>query len=301
MAHFFQTGTSPVNYVNVGVGQTVQVGCWGASIGGTFLTVACNDPSVAAVVGSGEKTSDGTIRGIIVKGMRKGNVMLEGRLGAAGAVWAFTQVVVADASTLGASAGATLSFTGAVQSKRIVFNHPADLRLVNDIASGTETSVIIAPELQRLLATLAGFGTVTVMSLFRRNQGPHGQVQADGTVVCRGVDIAAFAGAQVTLSDPQAAIAVVTNLIGHFPPGRYDIGFPRPIGGDNRFDAAQDVFFPVPDEATAHLAFIGHAGRPMSAMLEPARQAVSLAMTRSGAQFPIVFPDGLDHLHVKAY
>jgi len=97
------------------------------------------------------------------------------------------------------------------------------------------------------------------------------------------------------------AIAVITNLISHFPPGRFDLGFPRPIGGDNNFDASADVFFPVPDKATAHLAFLGHLSRPMSAMLEPARSQVTAAMARTSAHFAILYPDGLDHLHVKAY
>jgi hypothetical protein len=180
--------------------------------------------------------------------------------------------VVGDAAATGAGAvSTTTSFMSAVSGRRIVFNHPAHLRLVNDISAGRAPGISIAPELQHLLATLGSVGTVVVMSLFRRGQGPHGVIQPDGSVVCRGVDITGFAGAPVTLSNPNAAIAVVTNLIANFPAGKYDLGFPRPVGGDNNFDASQDVFFPVPDAATVHQAFIGRAGRPMSAMLQPAR------------------------------
>jgi hypothetical protein len=301
MAHFFNNAaTTPTNFVNVGLGQTVQVGCWGAKINGTFLSVACNDSSVASVVAPGTQTPDGMIRGIGVKGLRAGNVMLEGRLGAGGPVWAFTQIVVG-ATAASAGAAASPGFDAAVQSRRIVFNNPGDLRVVNDIAAGKGGGISIAPELQRLLATLSASGKVIVMSLFRRGQGPHGIVQPDGTVVCRGVDITGYAGAAVTLSDPSAAIDVVSNLISHFPSGKYDLGFPRPVGGDQHFDASEDVFFSVPDAASAHLAFLGRAGRPLNTMLQPARDRVMSAMLRSGAQFPIVYPDGLNHLHVKAY
>ncbi|HET7543916.1 MAG TPA: hypothetical protein VFK05_28790 [Polyangiaceae bacterium] len=107
----------------------------------------------------------------------------------------------------------------------------SDLRLLREIFAGRERSVIIAPEIQNLLTTLSGAGKVVVMSLYRRGQGPHGMVQGDGTVICRGVDITGYAGRPVTLGDKTAAIAVVSNLISHFPPGRYDLGFPRPSAG----------------------------------------------------------------------
>jgi hypothetical protein len=128
-------------------------------------------------------------------------------------------------------------------------------------------------------------------------------VQPDRTVICRGVDITGYAGVPVTLTNPAVAIDVVTNLISHFPPARFDLGFPRPVGGNGpiNFDPTQDVFFSVPDKAAGDLCYAGKAVHPLNDMLEPARTRVQQAMTRSGAKFPVLFADGLNHLHVKAY
>jgi hypothetical protein len=54
----------------------------------------------------------------------------------------------------------------------------------HDISAGRAPGIGIAPELQHLLATLGSVGTVVVMSLFRRGQGPHGVIQPDGSVIC---------------------------------------------------------------------------------------------------------------------
>src|SRR4051794_38764070 len=104
MAHFFldsptgavNTGT-PVNFVNVAPGSVVQVGVWGARVGNQVLLPSTNNGTIAVVDDTGDTAPDGTIRHIKVRGIADGNVMLEARLGAGGAVWAFTQVKVGKA------------------------------------------------------------------------------------------------------------------------------------------------------------------------------------------------------------
>jgi|GEM_PF-2045123 len=98
MAHFFRegSGTSPTSFINVPVGNTVQVGLWGANVNGQVLTVSCNNPTIATASG-GNATADGMIRQITIKGLQTGNVMLEARMGVGGPVWGFTQIVVGKA------------------------------------------------------------------------------------------------------------------------------------------------------------------------------------------------------------
>ncbi len=97
------------------------------------------------------------------------------------------------------------------------------------------------------------------------------------------------------------AFAVVANLIRNFGPGNYDLGFPRPVGGPTGSDPSQDVFFAVPDLLTASLCFQGRISRTIGQMLEPAKTEIWAAMGSSSGKFPIMYPDGLNHLHVKAY
>lgn len=98
MAHFFIDGsasnTAPATSVALASDKTVQVGVWGAKINGQFLIPSCNDASVATVTSPGTSTADGMIRGIMVKAVGVGTVMLEARLGPGGPVWAYTQVTV---------------------------------------------------------------------------------------------------------------------------------------------------------------------------------------------------------------
>ena len=87
---------APTSFINVPLGQTVQVGLWGATVNGTLLVAGCNNPTIATASG-GKDTADGMRRNIAVKGLQLGNVMLEARMGIGGPVWGFTQVVVGKA------------------------------------------------------------------------------------------------------------------------------------------------------------------------------------------------------------
>ena len=193
----------------------------------------------------------------------------------------------------------------ATNNGQLVFSQPGDRRVLTHIANNEPIGgsvVHLNQALIELLAALSAAGTVTVMSLYRRGQGPHGKIGRNGEITCRAVDIESFAGLPVSLRNRENAVRVVANLIRLFPAGNsFDIGFPRPVGGPTGFNAAQDVFFPVRDEATARRCYAGTISLPMREMLEPAKTQILQAMSSSGADFRLNYPDGLNHLHIKAY
>lgn len=173
--------------------------------------------------------------------------------------------------------------------------HPADANVIRQAAAGSST-VSIHPQIVNLLNSLAVFGNVSVLSLLRRGGGQHGVINGN-QVTCKAVDIQGYQGVPVRLRPRDIAINVVCAILSQFPEGQFDIGFPRPVGGPTGFNPDDDVFFPVPDLATAQRCFDGTISLPLNQMLQPARDRVRMAMSPR-AQFRVLFPDGLNHLHV---
>lgn len=193
----------------------------------------------------------------------------------------------------------------AMNNGQLIFPQPGDVRALNHIANGERIGgdvVRLNQALIDLLAALSAAGTVNVMSLYRRGEGPHGKIGGNGEITCRAVDIQAFGGLPIGINNRVNAVRVVANLIRLFPVGNsYDIGFPRPVGGLTGHSPEHDVFFPVPNEETARRCFAGTISLPMRDMLEPARTQIRQAMSSSGADFRLKYPDGLNHIHIKAY
>jgi hypothetical protein len=188
-----------------------------------------------------------------------------------------------------------LDFTG---TGRLRFLNPTDITELHNIADG-RSKVRLSDGLSNLLFALLDNGPLGVLSMIRTSKGgPHGIVGRSG-ILCTAVDFSAFQGTPVSLADRDSAIDVVTSLIRAFPAGSYDLGFPRPVGGATGFDPASDVFFPVRDLETAGRCFAGTIALPLSAMLEPARTKIGAAIAASSGRFNLLFPDGLNHLHVK--
>ena len=97
MAYFFLdvgSGQAKVDFVQVPVGKSVKIGVAGAKVNGEWVIPRANNPAVAVVSGHGVKGPDGTLRGLLLEGLREGNAMVEARLGANGQVAGFTQAVV---------------------------------------------------------------------------------------------------------------------------------------------------------------------------------------------------------------
>ena len=159
-------------------------------------------------------------------------------------------------------------------------------------------------ELVALLAgLLEGNRTMTIMSLFRYGT-PHGEVQSDGTAIGRCVDIMAYAGFPIHLklpSNADNAIKGVAAVMGSLPAGKFTLGLPRPGGGAS-IDPDHDVFLPVTDHSQVTKS-PGHGvfSKDLEKVLEPARTAMKAAVAQNpAARVQFMYPDGVDHVHVKA-
>lgn len=163
-----------------------------------------------------------------------------------------------------------------------------------------------SPELVNLLAGLVGGGgaTLTIMSLFRFKNGPHGEEQGDGTAIGRAVDIMEYKGFPINLKTPanaSNAIAGVAAVIAGLAPGKYTLGLPRP-GGGKLMDPDHDVFLPVTnlDQVTKSPGR-GDFKKDLALVREPAQTALRAAANGNPkAHIQFMFPDGVDHVHVKA-
>jgi hypothetical protein len=297
------------NILKVRLNSSTRIGLWGAGplpdalpLFPVDLPDATNPGAVriTEIKTGARELAQKHVRVFEVRGVAAGGLTLEARIGStSGANYVMPAKVHVTTADHHAEDLGKLSETRA--RGRLILNNALDRQIFDAGHKFSGKSVIYAGGLIRLLLQLTTRGTVAVMSLVRPVKGgPHGEIQANGDILCRAVDIAAYKGTPVTLIPPAVAIRVVCDLIGDFPAGLFDLGFPRPIGGPTGFDPSQDVFFPVPDVATAQQCFDGEIVRKMGQMLEPARTAVSAAMSRSAATFGVLFPDGLNHLHVKA-
>jgi hypothetical protein len=191
----------------------------------------------------------------------------------------------------------------ALSAGSLVFNNPNDRVNFEKIYNGEPINghtVSLSSELLSLLASLLAGGPLALMNLYRfPHGGPHGRLINNGNVLCDAVDIASYRGIKVHLTPPSSAIQVVSQIISNIPSGRFDIGYPRPMGGPTGFNPAQDVFFSVPDVETAYLCFHGHIARTLGQMLQPAQNAIRAAQAAIHATIATQYPDGLDHLHIN--
>jgi hypothetical protein len=220
-----------------------------------------------------------------------------------------------------------IALQAAVTAGRITFARGTDRHIIlcqTGVAASCghrPADVRLSATLVDLLAALGAAKRFHIMSLFRANEGPHGVLRAGGGFECRGVDIsicdgltidlgaAALAGYGLNTSATWIAyrdslIEKVADIISSFPAGDYGVGFPRPIGGAGGFRPDFDVFLPVRDAAMADRAFRGVAGAPLNIMLDPARDAIGAAVSQArnyNARFEAFFPDGKDHIHIKAF
>lgn len=154
-----------------------------------------------------------------------------------------------------------------------------------------------------MLAALVDGGNLTIMSLFRFGQGPHGEVQPDGSALGRAVDIMVYQSMPINLITPANApnaINGVAGVISNLPAGNYTLGLPRP-GGGPRLDPTQDVFIPVTSLSQVSHSPTGSFRGDLARVLEPAKTALTRAADANAqARIRFMYPDGVDHVHVKA-
>jgi hypothetical protein len=102
MAHFYRwPDNKGLDFLKMNIGQSVEMALWGGGENGEALRVSVNDPNVAVVP---DNLAGNSPLRFTITGKQSGNCMLEAK-SSAGNIWAFTQVIVSNAASPGASAG----------------------------------------------------------------------------------------------------------------------------------------------------------------------------------------------------
>jgi len=185
---------------------------------------------------------------------------------------------------------------------RIDFVYPERRRLFEQALNHDQMNghtATFAPELERLLIRLARHGLRILRTIQPGDtHTPHGTVVGD-KLICRAVDVDTYFGQRFQYQEPRNdLIDGVTRLLSDFPFGaKYDVGFVRPVGGATGSNPAMDVFFPVPPERVA-AAFNPDGSWGWGAMFDQVRPGIQAA---AAGKVKYVFPDGADHIHIKAY
>jgi hypothetical protein len=170
---------------------------------------------------------------------------------------------------------------------------------------GRHHNIVLADGMFPVLAELAAGGPLTLLSLMRFDQGPHGKVFGADVAVCSAMDIKVYAGIPINLLNGQNvdnAIAGVERIIANLPPGLYAIGLPRPSPfpmGPPMPD--KDVFLPCDGKIWP----MYRPGRPLNnptpEFVNPvAATTINNALRQNPrARMNRMFEDGPDHLHLE--
>jgi hypothetical protein len=139
----------------------------------------------------------------------------------------------------------------------------------------------------------------TLTSLFRFG-GNHGELQKNGDLIGRAVDIYSYAGAKIHINNPNEALEGITKIIQTLPPSRYTLGLPRP-GGLNVIDPNSDYFLPVETLSQSRISPTGTIKGDLEKVKNPdAKIKLSNVInTNSQASILFMYPDAPDHLHIK--
>lgn len=294
MAHFTNAQGVRISGqdMEIRIGESKEIGLWG------FRDFDGQPLNVEVMTSNGQQCSDlasvyqireqGDMRYYRVRGLRAGSGRIE-------AITRSLQVWDNMNLTVSGSPSPMDRLVRGLEDGSLTINQ-GDANVIRAVAAGS-TTISIDPQIVNLLNNLLMFGNVNVMSLLRRGQSQHGVVSGNH-VTCKAVDIQGYRGIPVQLRPRETAINVVCAILARFPDGQFDLGFPRPVGGATGFNPSDDVFFSVPDLATAQQCWNGTISRSLSQMLQPAQDRVRMAMSPR-ARFRILYPDGLNHLHVS--
>lgn len=184
-----------------------------------------------------------------------------------------------------------------------VFKKSKKDELGNDIISNHNTYG--SKELMEVLEALVNSPDIssekpfTITSLFRFG-GNHGEVQKNGDLIGRAVDIYTFAGARIHIKHPNEALEGISKIIEKLPPSRYTLGLPRP-GGANFVDPNSDFFLPVNTINQSRISPTGTLKGDLEKMKNPEAKVklASAINTNNQASILFMYPDAPDHLHIK--
>lgn len=177
-----------------------------------------------------------------------------------------------------------------------------------------------------------GHAPFSILSLVRTNSGAHGWRAPDGSRVCKAVDINRYAGHAIDMRDPNEALEAILAVIDALPAGRYTLGLPRPPRLDDQGGAldsqryqylglyepgpppyrlrppyaqrTMNMFLPVNRPEDIEHSPTGSLQGDLQLIQDPtarARLTTTTAAARArGANILFLYPDALDHLHLKA-
>lgn len=160
-------------------------------------------------------------------------------------------------------------------------------------------------ELMNVLETLVNSSEISsdkpfmITSLFRFG-GNHGELQKNGDLVGRAVDIYSYAGARIHIDHPNEAIDGISKIIEKLPASRYTLGLPR-AGSVNSVAPDKDFFLPVQTINQSRISPTGTLKGDLERVKNPEAK-VKLAnaiSTNNQASILFMYPDAPDHLHIK--
>jgi hypothetical protein len=166
--------------------------------------------------------------------------------------------------------------------------------------------IVLADGVVAVLAALSRAGTLSLLSLMRFGEGPHGKVRGHDAAVCSAMDISAYAGFPINLingENVENTIAGTAKVISNLPSGLYALGLTRPSshgGGPAMPD--KDVFLPMDPKKGWPMYKPGQPlNNPTPQFVNPkAAEAINAALNQNPrARMDRMFQDGPDHLHLE--
>lgn len=141
---------------------------------------------------------------------------------------------------------------------------------------------------------------VSILSLFRKGRN-HGAIESNGTIICRAVDLDLYSGHKIHMNVPYDSLKAIVKVIDNMPEGRYNVGLPRP-GGGQLIDPSRDFFLPVTSLSQNERSPTGTLSGDLKLIKNnDARNLISNAVNKNRrAQILYMMPDAVDHLHIKA-
>jgi hypothetical protein len=166
--------------------------------------------------------------------------------------------------------------------------------------------MVLADSLFPVLASLSRMGTISIMSMMRFGEGPHGKVYGYDAAVCSAIDISAYAGCPINLingDNVENAINGIAKVISNLPTGSYKFGLTRPspyAKGPTMPD--KDVFLPCNDKNwPMYKPGIPFSNPTPQFVNQQARDTINAALMQNPrVSVNCMFQDGPDHLHLEA-
>jgi hypothetical protein len=161
-------------------------------------------------------------------GAAPGDLAATGQVDVARRFLQTTAIVVPAGAQPGNASGGIHAIVRALDEKRLradMNNVAGQLRALEKDGKWTDPSGHVLRASPGLINMLAGLldrnAIMTIMSLFRFKNGPHGEPQPDGSAIGRAVDIMGYLGFSIHLKTPAnagAAISGVAAVISRLPP-----------------------------------------------------------------------------------